>query len=898
MIRYVHDLYPRTDPLGARIRRFSQLQQAAIIDQRNGTGSGGIALRGSSTDAGDIDPLGLQYVRTSRVNTAIVDGSTLSGYDELVVHGFFFEQGDFDAIDREQKRLLKFEGAGALSYLDREVMWSHAYLDISGFGDMDPFDQIWRLYAAGTGNELGAILWRVITEAQGFRSGVTPYTHRHGDGTTHTDIHDDDRRETAIPAVTMTFTADLDSSGNAWTVSSGDFTAQIGESVLSVVRRLMEAGLYVYLDPDTFELSAWEVANHGRDRTGLAWAADVLRFEPSPDGNRSTGNVLADVKRAIRALIRRNAVLAGGQDDIFGYASDATVDVPWHGFYPSDVADVDALDAVAARQITALNDAGDTVRVRIKVGNDPGNGYYLPGEHVLADDLATLHSGTGTWDWNESAYPVAQWGIATDRTGRPDAWVDLGSHYSSTADRRFQVAGGLSGRHSHPPNPRLCEPGTAEIADAVLYGPLGFNEVGGETVSIYPSGTGTWPDNPVYVSSSNPDPYEGAGRVGWGGSFVDHGPCSPHLPATPGVTYRWDLWAVSNAVVDMMEVNFYDAADTELASNILTPSAGLSETWTQFVEDFTAPPGTAYMRLHAEGGWGVSTYGGYDLATVTALTGTAGDPRDGHVDLVTNNKRAARCGHRHDLHRDTAPTVNDDEGDGYHVGTIWAQLDSLVTPTAIVAVWQLLDATEGNAVWAEWPAGLTDHGALTGLADDDHTQYVLKTLGGKETVSTVASSGTTETLDLASGNWHDVTLTDNCTFTFAGATNGVGCSFLLILRQDATGSRTATWPAGVEWPDGVTPALSTDPNAVDIFSFLSRDGGTTWFGSSGSVASVVALDDLSDVTITTPTAADRLRYSGSAWVNSSLKWILVTTYDGTNWLPAVDGSGNAIVTEA
>ena len=36
------------------------------------------------------------------------------------------------------------------------------------------------------------------------------------------------------------------------------------------------------------------------------------------------------------------------------------------------------------------------------------------------------------------------------------------------------------------------------------------------------------------------------------------------------------------------------------------------------------------------------------------------------------------------------------------------------------------------------------------------------------------------------------------------------------LKQDATGSRTMTWPAAFDWPGGTVPALSTAANAVDL----------------------------------------------------------------------------------
>lgn len=100
-----------------------------------------------------------------------------------------------------------------------------------------------------------------------------------------------------------------------------------------------------------------------------------------------------------------------------------------------------------------------------------------------------------------------------------------------------------------------------------------------------------------------------------------------------------------------------------------------------------------------------------------------------------------------------------------------------------------------------------------------------------EKVNTVASSGSTETLDIETANVHDVTLTDNCTFTFSNpASSGTATSFTLLCRQDVTGDRAVTWPASVKWNAGITPVLLTASGDVDMFSFFTVDGGTTWYG--------------------------------------------------------------------
>jgi hypothetical protein len=100
-----------------------------------------------------------------------------------------------------------------------------------------------------------------------------------------------------------------------------------------------------------------------------------------------------------------------------------------------------------------------------------------------------------------------------------------------------------------------------------------------------------------------------------------------------------------------------------------------------------------------------------------------------------------------------------------------------------------------------------------------------------ETLVAHGNMGTTETIDLEGGNVHSGTMDDNCTFTFSNpSATGKACSFTLILTQDATGSRTATWPAAVKWPGGTAPTLSTGANDVDVLAFFTLDAGTIWRG--------------------------------------------------------------------
>jgi hypothetical protein len=88
------------------------------------------------------------------------------------------------------------------------------------------------------------------------------------------------------------------------------------------------------------------------------------------------------------------------------------------------------------------------------------------------------------------------------------------------------------------------------------------------------------------------------------------------------------------------------------------------------------------------------------------------------------------------------------------------------------------------------------------------------------------NSSTALTLDFNNGNNQLITLTGNCTFTFSNPVSGAWYS--LELLQDATGSRTVTWPASVKWSGGTAPTLTTTASKTDVMTFYYN--GTYYFG--------------------------------------------------------------------
>lgn len=93
-----------------------------------------------------------------------------------------------------------------------------------------------------------------------------------------------------------------------------------------------------------------------------------------------------------------------------------------------------------------------------------------------------------------------------------------------------------------------------------------------------------------------------------------------------------------------------------------------------------------------------------------------------------------------------------------------------------------------------------------------------------ETVYT-ANSSTAITLALTNGTFQIITLTANATITMPTA--AAGKSFLLVLRQDATGSRSVTWTT-VNWAGATAPTITGTASKQDIYSFFSD--GTSWYG--------------------------------------------------------------------
>ena len=131
---------------------------------------------------------------------------------------------------------------------------------------------------------------------------------------------------------------------------------------------------------------------------------------------------------------------------------------------------------------------------------------------------------------------------------------------------------------------------------------------------------------------------------------------------------------------------------------------------------------------------------------------------------------------------------------------------------------------ETGATGPQGPAGTTP--SLTDYARLDTAQ----------TYSRQQNTAATSLTDAATIDW-DLNLAQAATLilggnrTLANPTNMVaGGSYVLIVKQDATGSRTLSYGNAYKWAGGTPPTLSTAANATDALFFFSD--GVSMFGGA------------------------------------------------------------------
>jgi hypothetical protein len=92
----------------------------------------------------------------------------------------------------------------------------------------------------------------------------------------------------------------------------------------------------------------------------------------------------------------------------------------------------------------------------------------------------------------------------------------------------------------------------------------------------------------------------------------------------------------------------------------------------------------------------------------------------------------------------------------------------------------------------------------------------------------LGSNGTiaSGTLDLSTGNTFSFTPSGATTVSFTNPpASGLAIGFTLEVIN--TGGYTLTWPSSIKWHGGTTP---TATSTKELYSFITTDGGTTYYG--------------------------------------------------------------------
>jgi hypothetical protein len=150
--------------------------------------------------------------------------------------------------------------------------------------------------------------------------------------------------------------------------------------------------------------------------------------------------------------------------------------------------------------------------------------------------------------------------------------------------------------------------------------------------------------------------------------------------------------------------------------------------------------------------------------------------------------------------------------------------------TATAAELNILDGVTATAAEVNYlDITLLGTSEASKVVTADANGVVIFDAGVVEDETAITSTSNAATINCRDGNVFTHELTENVTYTFSNPpASGRAFGFTLKIVQDST-ARTITWPASVDWAGGEAPDAPAS-NEVNIYAFITHDGGTTWYG--------------------------------------------------------------------
>jgi hypothetical protein len=238
----------------------------------------------------------------------------------------------------------------------------------------------------------------------------------------------------------------------------------------------------------------------------------------------------------------------------------------------------------------------------------------------------------------------------------------------------------------------------------------------------------------------------------------------------------------------------------EVGMLIVKPISSAGDWWVYHRKSNTSNPGTAGGKLHETVGWDDPT----DRWNSTAPTSTH-FYLEGGAEVNGSGKDYVAYLFAHDTASDSLIKCGNYTGNGSTTGPEidlgWQPQWIMVKQTSSAGNWYLVDSVRGIS------SGGNDALLFANTNDPENVLnnrvYLTPTGFGIE--------GTT------SGGFND---------------SGENFVYTAIRASESTDS-AITWPSSVKWPSGIAPTTPA-PGKKDLFTFLTTDGGTTYYGKKAA----------------------------------------------------------------